>query len=546
MHSFSFPRACPWKGKTELRQKFKLAIMNVFYNKLMTYYEIHRLFREDYSISQISRKLVLNRRTVTSYLAMSENEYEQFINNQSERKKDLLPFEDFVKARLEQFQDTSASQMHDWMKEKHENFPKVSPKTVYNFIMWVRQKYNLPKLSPAREYMIVEELPYGKQAQVDFGEYNMRDGNHKRVKVWFFLMVLSRSRFKYVWFSDHPFTSELAIIAHEKAFGFFGGISDEIVYDQDKVFIVDENSGDLILTDAFRAYTKERSFTLHFCRKADPESKGKIENVVKYVKQNFLYNRPFYNIETLNDEAIAWLGRTANIMPHSRTMKSPSDELIIEKPFLKPYTEFTIQPSHTKPYTVRKDNTISWKGNFYALPMGTYKGRGSQVCVKKENDKIIISDLSGKELYCHTIPDGKGQVISNTDLRRDKRGAIEELIEQVSQMFEDRQTARQYLEAIHGEKPRYIRDQIILIRQTIEMYDKQTVNEALRYCCQNSIYSAVDFKAVIKQNIRNNAQQTEPIIERKNPLSNPPSPNTIVTPSKSKIIDYEKLMQNKN
>jgi len=113
-------------------------------------------------------------------------------------------------------------------------------------------------------------------------------------------------------------------------------------------------------------------------------------------------------------------------------------------------------------------------------------------------------------------------------------------------MFEDPQTATQYLEAIHGEKPRYIRDQIILIRQTIEMYDKQTVNEALRYCCQNSIYSAVDFKAVIKQNIRNNTQQTEPIIERKNPLSNPPSSNATVTPSKSKIIDYEKLMQNKN
>jgi transposase len=112
---------------------------------------------------------------------------------------------------------------------------------------------------------------------VDFGEYNLRDVNGKRVKVWFFVMVLSRSRFKYVWFSEHPFTSELAIGAHEKAFGCFGGIPDEIVYDQDKVFIVDENKGDLILTDGFRAYTKERSFQLHFCRKSDPESKGKIE-----------------------------------------------------------------------------------------------------------------------------------------------------------------------------------------------------------------------------------------------------------------------------
>ena len=313
--------------------------MNAYYNKLIVYYEVQKLFRDDLTISQISRELVLNRRTVRSYLAMNETQYEQYINNQCDRKKDLLPFEEFVKTKLEKFQDTSAAQMHDWLKENHENFPKTSSKTIFNFVTWVRQKYDLPKLSPTREYMIVEELPYGKQAQVDFGEYNMRDGNHKRIKVWFFLMILSRSRFKYVWFSEHPFTSDLAIEAHEKAFGRFGGIPDEIVYDQDKVFMVDENQGDLILTDAFRAYTKERSFTLHFCRKADPESKGKVENGVKYVKQNFLYNRPYMNIETLNDEAIAWLGRTANVMPHNRTKKPPFDEWIIEKPFLSPYNE---------------------------------------------------------------------------------------------------------------------------------------------------------------------------------------------------------------
>ena len=175
-----------------------------------------------------------------------------------------------------------------------------------------------------------------------------------------------------------------------------------------------------------------------------------------------------------------------------------------------------------------------------------YKGRGSQVRVKKEREQIIISDLSDKELCRHTIPAGKGQVVTNTDLRRDKQGAIEEIIGQVSQMFHDPLRARQYLQAIHGEKPRYIRDQLILIRQTIEMNDKQTVNEALAYCCQNSIYSAVDFKSLVKQNTRNKKQPAEPIIARKNPLANDPSPNATLIPSKSNIVEYDKLMQNKN
>jgi hypothetical protein len=519
--------------------------MNVLLSKWIMYYEIHRMHREEYSVSKISRELMLNRRTVTSYLSMSESQYELFLIKQCERKKELQPFEEFVKTRLEKYQDTSAAQMHDWLKEKNEDFPYTSPKTVYNFVMWVRQKYNLPKTVPTREYMIVEELPYGQQAQADFGEYNLRDTNGKRVKTWFFVLVLSRSRYKYVWFSEHPFTSELAILAHEKAFHNFGGIPDEIVYDQDKVFIVDENKGDLILTDAFRAYTKERSFRLHFCRKADPESKGKIENVVKYVKQNFLYNRPFYNIETLNDDAVGWLGRTANVMPHNRTMKPPYDEWGLEKPFLKPYTEFIIKPSQML-YTVRKDNAISWKGNFYALPIGTYKGRGTQVGVKKENGQIILSDPSGLELCRHTIPSGKGQVISNTDLRRDKLGSVEEFILQVGQLFEDPGQAIPFLRGIHREKPRYMRDQLTSIKHTIEKHDQQTINEALAYCRQNSIYSAIDFKSVVEQKTRKMQTLPEPAILRMNPLSGSLSPNGIIKPATSKITEYQSLMQNKN
>lgn len=227
-------------------------------------------------------------------------------------------------------------------------------------------------------------------------------------------------------------------------------------------------------------------------------------------------------------------------------MKPPYDEWVIEKPFLNSYNEIVIQPSQTKPYTVRKDNAISWKGNFYALPLGTYKGRGSQVCIKKENDNIVISDLADKELCRHPIASGKGQVVTNTNLRRDKSGAIEEIIGQVSKMFDDPQIARQYLEAIRGEKPRYIRDQITLIRQTIEKNDQQTVNEALAYCCHNSIYSAVDFKAVVEQKTRNKTIVIEPVIARVNPLSGSLATNATIKPSTSKIIDYQILMQNKN
>jgi transposase len=176
----------------------------------------------------------------------------------------------------------------------------VTPRTVYNFVMFVRHKYNIPVVAPIREYFPIEELPYRQQAQVDFGEYNMRFENGNRKKVWFFAMVLSRSRMKYIWFSGTHFTAETVSEAHEKAFAFFDGIPTIVVYDQDRTMVVDENMGDIILTSTFKQYTKSRNFKLHFCRKADPESKGKVENVIQYVKKNFLYNRPFSDIETLN------------------------------------------------------------------------------------------------------------------------------------------------------------------------------------------------------------------------------------------------------
>ncbi len=38
------------------------------------------------------------------------------------------------------------------------------------------------------------------------------------------------------------------------------------------------------MTSEFQGYVRECKFKVYLCRKADPESKGMIENVVKYIK----------------------------------------------------------------------------------------------------------------------------------------------------------------------------------------------------------------------------------------------------------------------
>ena len=520
--------------------------MNKYLNKLIMYHQIHKMDRDGFSLSKISRELVIDRRTVKFYLSMNESQYEHFLAIQADKKKELGPYEEFVKCKLETYQETSAAQMHDWLKEHYPKFPGVTAKTVYNFVMWVRQKHHLPKTSPLRDYQAVEELPYGQQAQVDFGQYNMRNGLGKRLKVWFFTMVLSRSRYKYVFFSDTPFTSYTAIEAHEKAFAFYGGITKEIVYDQDKVFLADENKGDLLLTDAFKNYCRDRAFRLYFCRKADPESKGKVENVVKYVKQNFLYNRPFTDIDILNSESLAWLGRTANAQLHAGTQKVPYNEWCTERGSLIPFIAISIQPPSIL-YTVRKDNTISWKGNFYTLPSGTYKGRGTQVKVSKDNASIVISDQADKHLCTQIISAGKGNLVRNTDHKREKSGNIKQMITDISCMFSNPELATSYMECIRAEKPRYVRDQLILLKQTIEITDTQTLDHTLQYCLQMKVFSANDFKSVAMGLLQKRSwEKSTTITTQINPLNGQSPSAAYCQPKQSSIVDYELLMQRKN
>lgn len=73
------------------------------------YYEIKRMDRDGRSISKISEALNCNRRTVKKYLEMEDQEFESFLNAQSNRGKLLLVYEGFVRDRLELYRETPAA-----------------------------------------------------------------------------------------------------------------------------------------------------------------------------------------------------------------------------------------------------------------------------------------------------------------------------------------------------------------------------------------------------------------------------------------------------
>lgn len=511
--------------------------------KYLMWYKVKELFSDGLKKSQISVALGLHRQTVSKYLSMTEEEFRASESYDRHYGHKLDGYEQYVVNELRLWPFLSAPQIHDRLKENFQDLPRVTEKTVFNFVNRLRLTHGIPKESEKtfRPYEKQPESPYGKSAQVDFGERWMTTETGSHVKVYFFAMSMSRSRQKFLYFSRTPFTTALAVYAHELAFAFYGGIPEEIWYDQDKVFLVEENLGDLILTKGFRALVSECGFKPRFCRKSDPESKGKIENVVKYVKYNFLRGRTFTDIDTLNRDALAWLERTGNGTMHHGIHKVPSEEFAIERPYLSPYTGTPTAPvENLLPHHVRKDNVINFRGNYYAVPTGTYQGHGTVVHLKVEDDVLTIySQETGKTLATHHIPQGKGVLVSATSLRRDREASLDDYEARVKALLPSDAVVGEYLAELRKRKPRNLRDNLQFLVRGASLYRGETLAEAFRRCHESSVYNGRDLMTVA-ETIR--VSRNEPLMQKPGGETSVPKAETAdMTPDKTDIKSFDRL-----
>ncbi|MGG5252144.1 IS21 family transposase [Neobacillus sp. SM06] len=475
------------------------------------YMKIKQLKEQGFKIRRIARKLGVSRTTVYKYLEKSPKELAEWAASTKSRTKKLDPYEMLIHTWLSENPDMSSAQVHDWLMEKYDNFT-VGESTVRSYVKELREKYAIPKETHQRVYEAIPDPPMGQQAQVDFGKTNQKTPQGKSVKMYFITFVLSHSRYKYVEWLDRPFTTKDMIRMHEHAFQYFGGMPDELVYDQDALLMVNENAGDLILTEEFQAYREARKLKVHFCRKADPESKGRIERVVGFVKDNFAKNRVFQNIDLWNESCMAWLGRTGNRKIHNTTKKRPVEVFVLEKQHLKPVIkEITISnvgSSITR--TVRKDNTIIYQSNRYSVPLGTYqKEKEVYIEITAENRLVIREQTEGPVIANHLIAFEKGKLIQDRQHTRDRTKGISAYIATVSTNFTDEKTATAFLEEIHHRYPRYVRDQLGIILKVSKAANQTVRDETLRECAKRGVYSATEYSDVLAF-IQRQHQQDEP------------------------------------
>ncbi|WP_235356920.1 IS21 family transposase [Bacillus alveayuensis] len=424
-----------------------------------------------------------------------------WIDSTKTRTKKLDPYKDKILSWLREHPDMRAAQVEDWLREKDPGL-KVSESTVRAYVRNLRKEYDIPKEIKTRDYEAIPELDMGEQIQVDFGKTWQETPDKRKVELYVITFVLSHSRYKYMEWLDRPFTTQDVINSHENAFEWFGGIPRELVYDQDHLIVVSENGGDIILTKEFEAYRQERKLKLSICRKADPESKGKVENVVGYVKHNFAEYREFTNIDRWNEDAKKWLNRTGNYKIHGTTKKRPVEVFQEEKKHLRPVTQKLLSnsiPSSSITRTVRKDNTILYESNRYSVPLGTYNKQKMVYIAQTGEHLLIYASPNGPLIAKHRLCHDKGKLIQDRQHTRDRSKGIDAYINTVVEYFTGTDTARIFLEEVRKKHQRYIRDQLQMILREIKRINQQgIIDMALKECMKKKLFCATDFIDMVR------------------------------------------------
>jgi len=162
------------------------------------------------------------------------------------------------------------------------------------------------------------ETPPGVQAQADWA-YCGKLGDKS---VYAFVMVLGFSRMLYIEFT---FSMDLSTLleCHKRAFAYFGGWTQSILYDNMKQVRLSPDQLNPLMLDFAGHY----GFSIKTHRVRRPRTKGKVERMVDYVKDNFLLGREFVDLADMNAQGRHWLEHTANVRIHATTNERPVDLL---------------------------------------------------------------------------------------------------------------------------------------------------------------------------------------------------------------------------
>ena len=342
-------------------------------NELLKYrWEVNLLNK-----SELARRMNCSRQTINAKLNKQ--------NNANTRKKRIYTskldeFKDLIETKVEKYA-CSAMSIYLLLKNKYGYSGGYSSVARY-----VSDFKNEQKVKVTIRF----ETTPGYQAQVDWKEkLELVDVHNAPYTVNIFLMTLGYSRMKFVKLTfDRTQTTLFDCIT--SAFEFFGGTTDEILFDNMKT-VVDHAKSDfsnVVINEKFAQFAKDAGFIIRACRAFRPETKGKVEVLAKVMNRLKAFNGEFSTqadlieiVDNMNISLNKEIVQGINQRPIDRFEKEKNTLNPVNIDILKPY--FIRQ----KEYKVSNESMITYKGKKYSVPTAYI---GKYVTVTEGDSTIYI------------------------------------------------------------------------------------------------------------------------------------------------------------
>ncbi|WP_336717763.1 IS21 family transposase [Pantoea ananatis] len=291
-----------------------------------TVMEIHILHKRGMSIRAIASQLNVSRNTVRKYL---KSQSTQPAYSPRPRADSLLdPHREYILRRI--------ADAHPWRLPAtviHREIRELGYRGSLTLLRYFLRTLNRPA---ADEPAVRFETEPGRQMQVDWG--TMRSGH---APLHAFVAVLGYSRMLYVEFTDNM-RYETLESCHRNAFRFFGGVPQDVLYDNMKTVVLQRDAfqpGHHRFHPSLWQFAKEMGFSPRLCRPFRAQTKGKVERMVGYTRQSFYIPlmtrlRPAgvtLDVETANREGWRWLSEVANQRMHQTILCRPCDRWVEEQ-----------------------------------------------------------------------------------------------------------------------------------------------------------------------------------------------------------------------
>jgi transposase len=267
----------------------------------------------------------------------------------------------------------------------------------------------LRKIRPAhgRVYQEVHYEP-AQAMQVDWGECGQVQVGSTRRKVSVFVAVLCYSRMLYIEFTLSQRKAEF-YRGLVNALAFFGGSPRAVIFDNLKAAVLNGSGRHACFHPEFLALCGYFCMQPIACARRDPESKGIVENGVRYVKHNALAGRAdeLIRFEDYLALAPAWRDQVANVRQHESTRERPIERFERERALLRALPAIPFDTDEIVPAVVSPHARIAFDGNRYSAPPSLVR---KSLTIRANRDRLYLL-YEGQVVTTHVRSYERGQLV---------------------------------------------------------------------------------------------------------------------------------------